>query len=180
MRIKIYSEKNDTQTTGICNHIHMNLMDTDLQYWIYIFAFPKWPTGATENLPLHYSDVMARWCLKANHGKHQSSSLAFVRGIHRGPVNSPHKRPVTRKMYPFDDIFMYAYIIVETILTNASQTNKKYCCSSYEHHPPPKKKKKKKKSHSILAEHSIPLGIVSAFPRIIWRSYSRRRGVGFN
>ena len=37
--------------------------------------------------------------------KHQSSaSLAFVWGIHRGPVNSPHKWPVTRKMFPFDDI----------------------------------------------------------------------------
>ena len=36
--------------------------------------------------------------------KHQSSaSLAFVRGIHRGPVNSPHKWPVARKMFPFDD-----------------------------------------------------------------------------
>ena len=34
--------------------------------------------------------------------KHQSSaSLAFVRGNHRGPVNSPHKWPVTRKMFPF-------------------------------------------------------------------------------
>ena len=32
--------------------------------------------------------------------KHQSSaSLAFVRGIHRGPVNSPHKCPVTRKCF---------------------------------------------------------------------------------
>ena len=31
--------------------------------------------------------------------KHQSSaSLAFVRGIHRSPVNSPHNGPVTRKM----------------------------------------------------------------------------------
>ena len=39
--------------------------------------------------------------------KHQSSaSLAFVRGIHRGPVNSPHKWPVTRKMFPFDDVIM--------------------------------------------------------------------------
>ena len=39
--------------------------------------------------------------------KHQSSaSLAFVRGIHRGPVNSPHKWPVTRKMVPFDDVIM--------------------------------------------------------------------------
>ena len=39
--------------------------------------------------------------------KYQSSaSLAFVRGIHRGPVNSPHKWPVTRKMFPFDDVIM--------------------------------------------------------------------------
>ena len=40
--------------------------------------------------------------------KHQSfASLAFVRGIHRWPVNSPHKRPVTRKMGPFDDVIIY-------------------------------------------------------------------------
>ena len=39
--------------------------------------------------------------------KHQSSaSLAFVWGIHRRPVNSPHKWPVTRKMFPFDDVIM--------------------------------------------------------------------------
>ena len=44
-----------------------------------------------------YSDV--------NQRKHQSSaSLAFVREIHRGPVNFPHKWPVTRKMFPFDDV----------------------------------------------------------------------------
>ena len=43
----------------------------------------------------------------ADQRKHQSSaSLAFVRGIHRGPVNSPHKGPVTRKMLPFDDVIM--------------------------------------------------------------------------
>ena len=37
--------------------------------------------------------------------KHQSSaSLAFVRGSHRGPVNSPHKLPVTQKMFPFGDV----------------------------------------------------------------------------
>ena len=27
-------------------------------------------------------------------------------GIHRSPVNSPHKWPVTRKMFPFDDVIM--------------------------------------------------------------------------
>ena len=43
----------------------------------------------------------------ADQGKHQSSvSLAFVRGHHRGPVQSPHKWPVTRKMFPFDDVIM--------------------------------------------------------------------------
>ena len=43
----------------------------------------------------------------ADHRKHQSSvSLAFVRGIHRRPVNSPHKGPVTWKMFPFDDVIM--------------------------------------------------------------------------
>ena len=35
-----------------------------------------------------------------------SASLAFVRGIHRWPVDSPHKEPVTRKMFPFDDVIM--------------------------------------------------------------------------
>ena len=43
----------------------------------------------------------------ANQRIHQSSaSLAFVRGIHRWPVNSPHKWLVTRKMFPFDDVIM--------------------------------------------------------------------------
>ena len=43
-----------------------------------------------------------------NQRKHQSSaSLAFVRKIHRGPVNFPHKWPVTRKMFPFDDVIMF-------------------------------------------------------------------------
>ena len=44
----------------------------------------------------------------ADQWEHQiSASLAFVRGIHRGPVNSPHKRSVTRKVFPFDDVIMY-------------------------------------------------------------------------
>ena len=39
--------------------------------------------------------------------EHQSyASLAFARGIHRWPVNSSHKGPVTRKVFPFDDVIM--------------------------------------------------------------------------
>ena len=51
-------------------------------------------------------------------------TLAFVRGIHRGPVNSPHKWPVTRKICPFDDVIMHlkkgatlAAIVETNILT---------------------------------------------------------------
>ena len=32
--------------------------------------------------------------------------MAFVRAIHRSPVDYPHKGPVTRKMFPFDDVIM--------------------------------------------------------------------------
>ena len=43
----------------------------------------------------------------ADQRKHQSSaSLAVVRGIRRWTVNSPHKWPVTQKMFPFDDVIM--------------------------------------------------------------------------
>ena len=55
------------------------------------------------SLTIVYSTVYS----DANQGKHKSSaSLAFLRGIHRGPVNSLHKWPVTRKMFPFDDVTM--------------------------------------------------------------------------
>ena len=37
-----------------------------------------------------------------------SASLSFVLGIHRWPVNSPHKWPVTRNMFTFDDVIMVA------------------------------------------------------------------------
>ena len=32
-------------------------------------------------------------------------------GIHRWPVNSPHKGPVTRKMFPFDDVIMWCLLL---------------------------------------------------------------------
>ena len=55
------------------------------------------------SLTIVYSTVYSG----ADQSKHQSSaSLAFVWGIHRGPVNAPHKWPVTRKMFPFDDVIM--------------------------------------------------------------------------
>ena len=55
------------------------------------------------SLTIVYSTVYS----SADQRNHQSSaSRAFVRGIHRCPVNSPHKGPVTRKLFPFDDVIM--------------------------------------------------------------------------
>ena len=55
------------------------------------------------SLTIVYSTVYS----DADQRKHQSSaSLAFLRGIHRWPVNPPHKWPVTLKMLPFDDVIM--------------------------------------------------------------------------
>ena len=51
----------------------------------------------------------------ADQRKHQSSaSLAFVRGIHRRPVNAPHKWPVTRKCF-------YFIVIMNAVIENDGQ-----------------------------------------------------------
>ena len=61
-------------------------------------------TSQITSLTIVYSTVYKG----ADQKNHQSSaSLAFVWGIHRGPVKSPHKGPVTRKMFPFDDVIMW-------------------------------------------------------------------------
>ena len=63
--------------------------------------------GAMASQMTSLTIVYSTFYSEADRRKHQSSaSLAFVRGIHRGPVNSPHKGPVTRKMFPFDDVSM--------------------------------------------------------------------------
>ena len=56
------------------------------------------------SLTMVYSTVYSG----ADQRKYQrSASLAFVRGIHRWPMDSLRKWPVTRKMFPFDDVIMY-------------------------------------------------------------------------
>ena len=109
---------------------------------------------------IHYDDVIMDWIASqitslpvvcsivysdVNQRKHQSSaSLAFVREIHRGPVNFPHKWPVTRKMFPFDDVIMkthFAFLcfrqtrvpftIAWTKWTRSEQ--KGHCCANHCH-----------------------------------------------
>ena len=54
-----------------------------------------------------FSIVFLTFCPGADQRKHQSSAtLASVKGIHRWPMNSPHKGPVARKIFPFDDVII--------------------------------------------------------------------------
>ena len=89
----------------------------------YLFSCDLFPTqncylSAVTFFPVHYSNATISVMVSqitslmivysgADQRKHQSSaSLAFVRGIHRWPVNSLHKGPVTQKRIPFDDVIM--------------------------------------------------------------------------
>ena len=57
------------------------------------------------SLTIVYSNVWSH----ADQRKQQSPALlAFVRGIYRWRVDSPHKWPVTRKMFPSDDVIIFA------------------------------------------------------------------------
>ena len=81
--------------------------------------------------------------------KHQSSaSLAYVREIHRWPVNFAHKGPVTYKMYPFDDFIVWNryFILMVTVNRNFSEqalythdafSQRQRSCSGIIHCPPP-------------------------------------------
>ena len=102
----------------IKNQNNLIILHTIWGQGLCIFCeYTVWPCIA-----LHYNDVIMSSTASqitsltivystvysgADQRKHQSSaSLAFVRGIHRSPVNCPHKGPVKRKMLPFDDVIM--------------------------------------------------------------------------
>ena len=84
-------------------------------------------TSQITSLVIVYSTVYS----DADQRKHQSfASLAFVREINRWPVNSSHKWPITRKMFPFDDV-----IILKSLGTHETTGTKqsiiKHCAYSH-------------------------------------------------
>ena len=50
-----------------------------------------------------------------------SASLAYVRGIHRWPVNSPPKGPVTRKMFSYDDVITIICFVPREIMSGITR-----------------------------------------------------------
>ena len=79
----------------------INLQETNIQHplnWIINYSDVIKSTMASQitSLTIVYSTIYSG----ADQRKHQNSaSLAFVQGIHRLPVNSPHKGPITRQMF---------------------------------------------------------------------------------
>ena len=72
---------------------------------LYIDSTLQWRHNGCDSVSNH--QPLLNRLFRRRSKKHQSSaSLAFVPGFHRGPVNSPHKWPVTRKMFPFHDVIM--------------------------------------------------------------------------
>ena len=71
-------------------------------------------TSQITSLTIVYSTVYSG----ADQRKHQrSTSLAFVRWMHRWPVNSLHKGLIKRKMFPFDDVIMIQRFLEDRHLT---------------------------------------------------------------
>ena len=122
---------------GVSNHRRFDCLFNHFQAQIKEISkhWPLWgqSTGHNPlvNIDIHYIDVIMSvmasqitsisivyWtvCSGGYQRKYQSStSLAFVRGNHRGPVDSPHKGPVTQKKYPIDDVIMYHDKIMRNI-----------------------------------------------------------------
>ena len=82
------------------------------------FRSTEWGRVILEWRHNKHGGVCSNVCSGADQGKHQSSSsLAFVWRNHRWEVDSPHKGPVTKKMFPIDDVIIVeAEFIVNTNL----------------------------------------------------------------
>ena len=93
--------------------------------WWYQLVFSHYTDvimGAMASQIISLTVVYSTVYSNADQRKHQSSaSLAFVRGIHRWPVNSPHKWPVTRKIFPFDDVIMASIFLVHAQATQLTR-----------------------------------------------------------
>ena len=92
-----------------------------------IWSVPlHWRYNGYDVVPHHQPhDCLLNCLFRPDQRKHQSStSLAFVWGIHRWPVNSPHKGPVAQKMFPFDDVIMQSsYTAFCTLFCSSTERN---------------------------------------------------------
>ena len=94
-----------SQTVGVFREFKLGPFCADYNVMVLHYDDVIMTTMASQitSLTVVYSTVFS----DADQRKHQSSaSLALCVGNSPGTVNSPHKGPVTRKMFPFDDVIM--------------------------------------------------------------------------
>ena len=116
----IYQKYKQDQTPKCKNSWNTQICCVLVKYWPNVWHYSDAIMSAMASQITSITIVYSAVHSGADQRKHQSSaSLAYVRGIHRGPVNSPHKWPVTRKNFPFDDVIMmtciYWYVIANLI-----------------------------------------------------------------
>ena len=87
--------------------------------WYPVISLP-WRHNERDSVSNHQPHDCLFNCLFRRRSKKTSKLrvTGLMRGIHRGPVNSPHKLPVTRKMFPFHDVIMYDRLVPRVKLYN--------------------------------------------------------------
>ena len=112
--IYLFNHLNVIQMYIICCWIYLLVLTTLHRNWGFHFKTFVWSAHYSDvimgamasqitSLTITYSTVYSG----TDQRKHQSSAtLAFARGIHRWPVNSPHKWPVTQKLFLYHDVIM--------------------------------------------------------------------------
>ena len=90
-------------------HLTVHSKIHPLNNWVFVFKMWHYngvKIGAMASQITSLTIVYSTVCSDADKKNQSFVSLAFARGLHRWPVNSPHKWPAMRKMFPFDDVIM--------------------------------------------------------------------------
>ena len=106
-----YASTAQDMYSDICYAMCKKLASNSTTFMIYSMAavYPlQWRHNGLDGVSNH----QPHHCLLSRLFGRRSKNTSKLRvtglcvGIHRGPVNSPHKWPVARKMVPFDDVIM--------------------------------------------------------------------------
>ena len=100
----IHSSRPGTKYTIHFYHLRYHHLLHNRHIQRYLPSLP-WRHNECDGVSNHQPHCLLN-CLFKYRSRQSSASLAFVRGIHWWPVNSPYKGPVTRKTFPFDDVIM--------------------------------------------------------------------------
>ena len=99
--------------------------DSTIRYQSYITVTSQWVGW---HLKSPASRLFTQPFIQTQFKTQFKEDIKAPRGIHRSPVNSPHKGPVTWKMFPFDDVIMNNVLQsrLQVLNTNISQSFQLY------------------------------------------------------